>query len=180
MDTSYRREIDNLGSELSKIISCYDRPIEERLTKAGITIKYFINKKFDAFLRWDEENDCPLIALNANQSQNRMNFSMAHELGHLVINYGWIPFQINSDVNSKMIDIKYRGGEYTKKERHEETIVNEFAAAFLVPNDKLTEFIERNHELNYQEMIIKISDDFNISVDAAKIRLDNFLSLSES
>lgn len=180
MDTSTRRKIDKLGSEISKIISYYDEPIDERLNKAGIKVKYFINKKYDAFLRWDEENDCPLIALNADQSQNRMNFSMAHELGHLVINYGWIPFQSNNGVNSKMIDIKYRGGEYTEKEQREETIVNEFAASFLVPNDKLNGFIERNSDLNYQQMIIKISDNFNISTEAAKIRLDNFLSLSES
>lgn len=176
MDTCIIRQIGKLGSDLSKIISYYDQPIDERLTNMGIKVRYFMNKKYEAFLRWDEEHDCPLIALNADQTKKRINFLMAHELGYLVIQYGWVPFQSINYGTSEIIHIKYHSEKNTEQKLYDERIINEFAVSFLLPNDTLSEFIETNQDLNYLEMIIVISDNFNISTKTAKNRIDSFLN----
>lgn len=185
MDKQKRRNIDRLASLINQLVfNGKEIPLETALENAGIDIKYFNDEVFDGFLKWDSENDRPVISVNANHPEVRRNFSMAHELGHLVMGYHWIPYDPeNVAPEQEVMNVtKYRGGSYTKKEKPEEYLVNEFAAAFLVPDDQLRRIIEDTDikEVGYQGLLGIVSDKFDVSIQAASIRVENFLDLQET
>ncbi len=71
------------------------------------------DREVDAFSYWESER--PFIFLNVSRSAERMRFDLAHELGHLVLHKG----------------------VFTKRDRKYELEANDFASAFLVPEDSL-------------------------------------------
>ena len=187
MEKRVRELIDKLANITNNIIfSGYKYPkglsLEEALENVGVEVRYFNDTDLDGFLRWDRNNEKPIISVNANQAEVRRNFSMAHELGHLIIDYGWVPFSNNKNLNhgEDILNVtKYRGAHYTAEERKEEKIVDEFAAGFLIPNDKLKKMIDKTEmsDISYQGLSEQIAEKFNVSYQAASIRLDNFVDL---
>ncbi|GLB47270.1 hypothetical protein WR164_12490 [Philodulcilactobacillus myokoensis] len=177
MDKGLRKSIDELANIVSQIIPIpKDFNLSKSLKSNGVDIRYFTDKKYDAFLQWNYKKNCPVISVNATQPLVRRNFSMAHELGHLVIDYKWNPFSGKINVNHKrLLSVKYRGGDYNSvAEKNDETVVNEFAAAFLIPNRLIKEEIE-NSDPDYLKLIDQLSNKFKVSNDMARIRLNNFL-----
>jgi Zn-dependent peptidase ImmA (M78 family)/transcriptional regulator with XRE-family HTH domain len=71
------------------------------------------DREVDAFSYWEAGR--PFIFLNVDRSAERMRFDLAHELGHLLLHRG----------------------VFTKRERRFELEANDFASAFLVPEDSL-------------------------------------------
>lgn len=184
MDKQTRKNIDSLANSVYKLlVQDPELSLEESLESAGIDVRYFSDKDYDGFLMWDAMKKQPVISVNATQPLVRRNFSMAHELGHLIINWGWIPFSSNNQFSSgdKVLNVtKYRGATYNASEKREETMVNEFAAGFLIPDDLLTKIILENdiNQTGYRGLVDKIAQRFQVSVQAADIRLNNFLDLA--
>lgn len=100
------------------------------------------------------------IEISPNQSQARINFSIAHELGHLFLH---MFYRINYD-NWRNIEI---GKSYNRIGNNEiESQANEFAAEFLMPKveflNKLEEYKESTNSYNIQP----IADYFGVSEQA--------------
>ena len=173
--------IDNLANSLRHMLPKFsNRELDEALKSIGIDVRYFVDKELDGFLKWDSERKQPIISVNAKHSLNRRNFSMAHELGHLVIDWNWIPFNKNISFDeSKVLNVtKYRGATgLTNAEKTSESLSNEFAAAFLLSNDDLKSFIFQNQDLDYVDLINKVATTFVVSSEVANIRLKNFLEI---
>lgn len=187
MDKQRREILDKFANTVHKLVfHGEDQSLEVALKNAGVDVNYFSDKAFDGFTKWDNENKRPVIAVNANQPEVRRNFSMAHELGHLIINYEWIPYDpenLKISPNHEIMNVtKYRGGSYTEEEKPEEYVVNEFAAAFLMPDDQLNQIINgiNTEEVGYQGLVSMVAKRFNVSEQAASIRIDNFLELMAS
>ena len=166
----------------------YDK-VEDYLEYQGIDVRFVISEDIDGYLRWDDEKGCPVIAVSVTgNAPVRQRFTMAHELGHLVLNFGW-KLGINQD-NSKAIDkiknsnskflniLSYRGKEYTSEEQE----VDEFAGAFLIPTDKLQSLVN-NFTLNNMssseqianQLAVTVSQTFKVSLATATLRLRNYL-----
>lgn len=100
-----------------------------------------------------------------NKPSTRILFSVAHELGHLFLHLleEGGTFKTASCVSTCLT------------QSQQEWEANEFAAAFLMPEDdfvlKCKEFMEKN-KVN----ITRVADYFNVSVQAAKVR-GNVLNL---
>src|SRR5699024_7719111 len=104
----------------------------------------------------------------------------AHELGHLVIDWNWIPFNKNISFDeSKVLNVtKYRGATgLTNAEKTSESLSNEFAAAFLLSNDDLKSFRFHNQDLKYVNIINKIANKIVVTSEYENIRLKNFFEI---
>jgi hypothetical protein len=87
-------------------------------------------------------------------SQNRDRFTVAHELGHYFMHY------ISDNRRTKV----FRRTSYAQGGL-KEWQANMFAGALLMPQDK---FVEKY--LKYEGNIEKLSQDFHVSIDAARVR----------
>ena len=99
------------------------------------------------------------IKYRADKPDTRILFSIAHEMGHLVLHL------LNQDGTLRENEVLQRNRERSEKE----LVANEFAAAFLMPED---EFIEkcRKHMDGNKVNVTKVAKDFNVSVQAATVR----------
>jgi Zn-dependent peptidase ImmA (M78 family)/transcriptional regulator with XRE-family HTH domain len=104
----------------------------------------------------------PAMLLNRQDVETRRNFTMAHELLHLLKLSAHVFCDLNAEVG-------------------EEVFANSFAASFLMPREHLTEFVQpliRNRELAEWETdksaIGKVARCYKVSLEAASWRLENF------
>ena len=154
--------------------------LEDAIEASGIDVRYFVDKEFDGFLKWDKQQQIPVIAINATQPTTRQRFSIAHELGHLIMDWHWLPYGDNDesvfDENDILNVTLYRGAEYSPGERREERNVNEFAAAFLMPNSLLKGLTDRilEKEISYSDALYKLKEVSNVSTLSAGYRLKNY------
>jgi Zn-dependent peptidase ImmA (M78 family)/transcriptional regulator with XRE-family HTH domain len=99
--------------------------LEQRGIKVGIIEA---SDKFDALTLW-YDNEHPVIIVNKRFSGDRQRFSLAHELGHLILS-------ITGDID-------------------EENAAYRFAGAFLVPRSMAyLELGERRHMLDFRELYV--------------------------
>lgn len=187
MNDNLRNRIDDIAQIAHELIISskgFDNSqLEDAIKASGIDVQFFVNKEFDGFLKWDMQQQVPVIAINADQPISRQNFSMAHELGHLLIDWHWLPYgdNDNSQFNKKKVlnVTLYRGANYSDKEQIEETNVNEFAAAFLMPNSllkNLTEDIKKGH-ISYSDALYKLTEKSKVSMMSAGYRMKNYCNV---
>lgn len=105
------------------------------------------------------------ISYNAEHSPLRSEFTIAHELGHLFLHMGYLvdPAKWNS------IDEYYDSPKYRQGYSEEEYEANQFAGAFLMPEDEYRQFI-KNNSINHRIAINSIAEKFGVSFDAALTR----------
>ena len=106
------------------------------------------------------------ITINSDHHQNRKNFTIAHEIGHLFLHLGFHYYPEKwAKITEYRDSVKYRLG-YSVEE-HE---ANHFAGALLMPRNEYLKFV-RDH-LNSQNKINPeiIASHFNVSEDAAITR----------
>lgn len=166
--------------------------LESFLENMGIDVRYINSSEVDGYLRWDNEKGCPVIAVSVTGNANvRQRFTMAHELGHLILDWKWKlgTNQDNRDFIEKVSGmdflniLSYRGSTYTSGEQQ----VDEFAGAFLIPESKLKEVISdfiTKHNYNIDDysqeaqlanqLAVEVSSFFNVSNATARLRLKNF------
>jgi Zn-dependent peptidase ImmA (M78 family)/DNA-binding XRE family transcriptional regulator len=99
--------------------------------------------------------DVPVIVSSNAKSVERQRFTLAHELGHMVV-----------QVKNKKLD--------------EEKVCHRFASAFLMPHeDLLIEVGQRRHNFGYAE-IIQIKQMFGVSAAALMVRLRDLGVINEA
>lgn len=105
------------------------------------------------------------ISYNAEHSESRSRFTIAHELGHLFLHMGFIinPEKWNS------IDEYYDSPKYRQGYSEEEYEANQFAGAFLMPAKEYRDFVN-DHKKNNVINIGLIATHFDVSFDAALTR----------
>ena len=161
MDKTTQTIIDKIAYQLSDIVfDDKDRKeisLDELFNDIGISVKYFIDSDLSGYLEWDPDLNNgiggPVIYINATHSKSRRNFSLAHELGHLVLGFKWLPAPYG-DKNElfdekKVLNVtKYRGASnLTRKQKQEEQKANEFAAAFLMSAKQIDQILkEKNND----------------------------------
>ena len=135
--------ISNLNGEL-KAMTFEDSSISGRIQKVGDTFE---------------------ISYNAEHSQLRSEFTIAHELGHLFLHMGYL---VNPD-KWNAIDEYYDSPKYRQGYSEEEYEANQFAGAFLMPEKEYRAFV-KEHSKENRISIKLIANHFNVSFDAALTR----------
>ena len=102
------------------------------------------------------------ITVSPSQSDERKNFTIAHELGHLFLHMG---FQTNPKLwNSPNNSLYYRNGNSELEYQ-----ANEFAAALLMPQRDYEEALRKYADGDFVDTS-KIAKYFHVSIDAAANR----------
>ncbi|MFS0864917.1 ImmA/IrrE family metallo-endopeptidase [Fredinandcohnia sp. 179-A 10B2 NHS] len=108
----------------------------------------------------------PLIILDSLKSENRKRFTLAHELGHIII--PWHDGMISCHTDEEdVVD----GNAYQTMEAE----ANSFAAEILMPSEWLKGVIDEHKEEGLQELLTVISEGANVSVSAAFYSLIHYL-----
>lgn len=145
-------------------------PVEDIAVKLGAKLSY------EPFEGKDEisgvlfrDNDRIVIGINSSHAKTRQRFSIAHEIGHLVLHKGAIfidkTVRLNRDAKSSMaID-------------PQEIDANRFAAALLMPEKAVSVEAKRRllkkSKLPELFLIDELAAAFQVSTQAMEIRLTN-------
>ena len=112
----------------------------------------FEEPNFSGFCLYDER--FPVIYINNNETKNRQIFTLFHELAHILFRTsGFDP-----------IDENYFRSQLKGRSQKIETICNEFAGAFLVPDESLPKRVELGN-------IKKLARGYSVSQEVLLIRL---------
>lgn len=140
--------------------------LENAIESYGIKVLYSDMSTFDfpdsisGYSRINEIGT-PEIVVNVNHSKGRRRFTMAHELGHIILHWGWPTFQPINEYS-----ILYRN-EYDNSNTQLENEANEFAAQLLAPIDLIEKILPKDISLysdsEINELSYKIANAFKIS-----------------
>lgn len=111
-------------------------------------------------------NNSFVIRVNPEKGENRVRFSLAHELGHLFIHMGYM---FNPNKWNETQEYKSEYFRDKDKRNDEETEANRFAAAFLMPADEFRKQAEKNRNGN-RYYIDEIASYFKVSSEAVSWR----------
>lgn len=117
------------------------------------------------------------IGVNQNHSETRKRFTIAHEIGHLIL-HGDQPLHVD-----KVFAVKLRSHVSSEAVDLEEIEANAFAAELLMPTEMVRQKILGLAEvLDYEKdgAILKMAKEFNVSQQAMTIRLINLGYISEN
>jgi len=131
------------------------------------------------------------ICKELNKDKHRWRFTLAHEIGHLILHHGILKKYLDENIdNDSTIDITHDDvvSFYNKRL---EIQANIFASRLLIPQEKLILHVaeyfvrERNHKgylyldhqwINYDltnRLIIQLQEKFFVSKEVARVRLIN-------
>ena len=119
----------------------------------------------DGFLY--REGDEVVIGVNRNQAPMRQRFTIAHELGHLLLHE---PSQIHVDRGFR---VRLRSSSSRKGIDREEMEANRFAAELLMPSDFLqTDLEHQEFDLADDCQLRSLAKRYGVSTQAFAIRLN--------
>ncbi len=121
----------------------------DKVQESGVRLFGIRDDKFDGMCLWNENVKKPEIYLNVDQPKERRLFTLAHELGHLFLDYGWAPGKSEIERDGKILSVSFRDKDKLKDtENINERLANEFAGAFLMPRDLVDKVIRNKPDLN--------------------------------
>lgn len=152
--------------------------IEEAVEKFGVKVKY----SDMSHIQSDEEisgyvhvvDNKPEIVVNGLQNDRRQRFTIAHELGHILLHWKWLPREkwiYGSELPKGLVEVSYRKENYlTEEENLRERQADNFAAEFLAPLKDVVAFLKRFDNPDREVSISRIAEKFRISKPAAFYR----------
>jgi Zn-dependent peptidase ImmA (M78 family) len=149
-------------------------PIERIARDAGAVLRY---EPFEGDLSGllFREGEQVIIGVNALHSKTRQRFTIAHELGHLILHASHglhvdrgFPTRARDSVSSQAVDA-------------EEIQANTFAAELLMPSDLLREDLQaRVLDFENDTLVPELADRYKVSTQAMTFRLVNLGIISPS
>lgn len=170
--------IDSLAKFLRPIImgnEKHNNNIFKRVQDFGVGIFFVTNSEYDGYSKWNAIDSKPEIYLDRSsddRDEDRERFTLAHELGHIFIDFQWNPVTKKplKLKNGQILSVKYRDKDKPEDtDVLEEQIANEFAAAFLMPKETVEEQV-KDYD-SEEEKIDAVVNFFKVSDRAARNRL---------
>ncbi|MGY4353594.1 Zn-dependent peptidase ImmA (M78 family) [Bradyrhizobium sp. i1.3.1] len=145
-------------------------PVEKLARALGVRVEY---SPFDdelsgmAFLR----EGTPIIGVNSNHHPNRQRFTIAHELGHIVLHRPHLETAVMIDKSRNFIPRDPTSAQGTDPL---EIQANAFASELLLPAKLIRQALaERPGDLNDDDYLIALAKRFRVSLTAFQYRLEN-------
>lgn len=117
------------------------------------------------------EDESVVIGVNAQHHQNRQRFTIAHEIGHLLLHRG-DPLFID-----KQVRIEFRDERASLANDPKEIAANRFAAELLMPRDVLhyeaDQFLSSRADPDSEIVVSALAKKFAVSQQAMQFRLTN-------
>lgn len=144
-------------------------PVEKLAKALAVRIEY---NPFDdelsgmAFLR----DGKPIIGVNSKHHPNRQRFTVAHELGHIVLHRSYLETAVLVDKSKNFIA---RDPTSAKGIDPLEIQANAFASELLLPAKLVRQVLsESAGDLHDDDYLIRIAQRFRVSLTAFQIRLE--------
>jgi Zn-dependent peptidase ImmA (M78 family) len=148
-------------------------PIEEIARSLGATITLDdVDDDLSGFLYRETGGRKTIIGVNKSHHPNRRRFTIAHEIGHLVLHKGEM---VHLDSGRAAFTIDMRDSESARGEDDDEREANLFAAELLMPAKFLTNDLE-NIDLDLlsdSTVLVNLAKKYKVSVQALTFRLAN-------
>lgn len=145
-------------------------PVWELAKLAGVTVKCGqLPEDLSGFLVRDKQSI--VIGVNSSHSETRQRFTLAHELGHLLLHP-------QASYVDRSFPIFFRDERSSKAEIRAEIEANQFAADLLMPMQMLTSVGRTPVDMDDESQIKKLAHRFQVSPQAMIFRLTN-LGLAE-
>lgn len=172
VETLSLEEIEEIAMKVREFWSLGEGPINnliQILQINGVLCTRIVinNKKLDGFSQWLDNR--PYIFLSDDKkSSSRTRFSLAHELGHLIMHVNYLEDEYLSSIenknNIKIIEEKF------------ENEANMFAAAFLMPKESFSKDIYSSS----LEHFINLKKKWKVSIQSMIYRCADLELLSEN
>lgn len=111
--------------------------------------------------------DQAVIGVNSSHAPTRQRFTIAHELGHLVMHKGQEMFI------DRFARVNWRNGESNREEME----ANAFAAELLMPRKFVEQHVEKvvaaRKHVSPQDLVDELARSFRVSPEAMSYRLSN-------
>lgn len=154
-------------------------PVERIATELGAEItRASAEDDLSGFLLRDATINRKVIGVNATHSHTRQRFTIAHEIGHLVL-HSSEPIHVDKAGSFR---IERRNSKSSRGDEPREIEANAFAAELLMPAELLRSDIEGGDEsvtLGDDSDIARLAEKYQVSTTAMTFRLANlgFISL---
>lgn len=131
-----------------------------------------VDADLSGFLFRDAEKGRAVIGVNAAHPENRVRFTLAHELGHYLLHEGET---VHFDGNRPGMTVSLRSNESSKGTNDNEREANLFAAELLMPAKFLEKDLRGQHAMDLMEdgTLAELAKKYKVSVQALTFRLNN-------
>lgn len=168
-----RKQIEQKAEDLLATAGVKAPPVDVELVArhlGAIVRRTSASEDLSGFLMRDE-GGAKLIGVNDLQSRVRQRFTIAHELGHLLL-HGDSPLHVDR-VGSFLV--QFRNAQSSTGERLQEVEANAFASSLLIPRSLITKEpeIDRLTDLSDESVLPALARRFDVSVQAMTFRLQN-------
>ena len=141
-------------------------PVEQLAERMGALVRYApFDGQMSGLLYRSEDGNRAVIGVNSRHPTVRQRFSIAHELGHLVLHEP--AFQIDPHAF-----LSFRNSESSSATDPHEIEANQFAAALLMPEALVRACVAQlGKNPDVEESITRLAQRFDVSTQAMTIRL---------
>ncbi len=143
-------------------------PVEKIAASRGAQLTYTAFEGDVSGILYRESNRV-LIGVNSTHAPTRQRFTIAHEIGHLLMHEGR-PVVVDRLVR---VNINLRDGTSSKEENE----ANAFAAELLMPRkliaSEIDRFLQRTRPVVPKELVDELASTFRVSAEAMSYRLEN-------
>jgi Zn-dependent peptidase ImmA (M78 family) len=168
-----RRSCEQQAEEILRTENIDSWPVRiDRLAKGqGIKIRYEpLDDELSGMCFY--KDGVPVVGVNARHAPNRQRFTIAHELGHIIMHDDILQQGAHVD---KTITMLRRDPDSAQGVVEIEIQANQFAAAILMPDFLIQKYMEENN-LNYgllqdEDVIDEMAKAFKVSSTALAIRM---------
>jgi Zn-dependent peptidase ImmA (M78 family) len=113
-----------------------------------------------------KDGQAAIVGLNSSHHSNRQRFTLAHELGHLLMHGD------NTKVFVDGSQLFFRDEASSEGTRTQEIEANAFASALLMPESALRRLVgDRPVDIHDEALMRRLAERFEVSVHALTIRL---------
>ena len=119
------------------------------------------------------KGDTPIIGVNSHHHPNRQRFTIAHEIGHLLLHRDQIIDQVHVD---KRFPVLMRDANSATGMDLMEIEANQFAAELLMPTFLLSEMLNKQgFDIDDEEPLQRLAKTFRVSRQALEFRIRNLM-----
>jgi Zn-dependent peptidase ImmA (M78 family) len=166
IDRLTRGLLDRAGSSEPPV------PVQKIAKLAGASLHYesFEDSISGVLVRNEHGN---AIGINTSHPETRQRFTIAHEIGHLVLHEG-VPIRVD-----KSFRVNWRRGASAKPRDIEEIEANAFAANLLMPKNMIL-LAHGAEALDFEDdtEVVRLAHLFRVSTQAMSFRLSQLLGKS--
>lgn len=150
-------------------------PVERIARRLKATVRYSPFEDEISGLIHIREN-VPIIGVNSLHHPNRQRFTIAHEIGHLILDKDLISHEVHVD-KGPLLFRRSGKSESTNEIDIIERDANRFAAELTMPKSFLDAALHHHKDVDDSGLVKILAQQFKVSEDAMKIRMNNLYSV---